>query len=190
MLISSRHISNRSVDRSKVTIKQQPTNHGNFHILTTNHITTKLTKPNHDDNDYSLDSEEDYCSGSWNVNHQQQSFWRLLSLHYPDITLDKQLILKPFTIDNIDGKKYHHMLSFYLTLKTCIFRRLQQASSVDDQGQDKDVSFKNDVEEVCSWFNCELTISKNALYSVDQCSGIKSVFASAWVYMLLQTLHF
>ena len=72
--------------------------------------------------------------------------------HYPDITLDKQLILKLFTIDNIDDKKHHHMLSFYLTLKTCIFRRLQQASSVDDQGQDKDVSFKNDVEEVCSSF--------------------------------------
>ena len=26
-----------------------------------------------------LDSEDDYRSGSWNISHQQQSFWRLLS---------------------------------------------------------------------------------------------------------------
>ena len=30
------------------TAKQQPTNHCNFHILTSNHIMTKLTNPNHD----------------------------------------------------------------------------------------------------------------------------------------------
>ena len=27
----------------------------------------------------SLDSEDDYHSGSWNISHQQQSFWRQLS---------------------------------------------------------------------------------------------------------------
>ena len=32
----------------KITAKQQPTNQNNFHVLTTNHITTKLTNPNHD----------------------------------------------------------------------------------------------------------------------------------------------
>ena len=38
-------IPQQTIDRSA---KQQPTTHYNFHVLTTNHITTKLTNPNHD----------------------------------------------------------------------------------------------------------------------------------------------
>ena len=35
----------QTIDGSKITAKQQPTNHYNFHVLTTNHITIKLTNP-------------------------------------------------------------------------------------------------------------------------------------------------
>ena len=38
----------QTTDGSKVTVKQQPTNHCNFDIMTTNHIMTKLTNQNHD----------------------------------------------------------------------------------------------------------------------------------------------
>ena len=38
----------QTIDGSKITAKQQPTNHYNFHVLTTNHITTKLTYQNQD----------------------------------------------------------------------------------------------------------------------------------------------
>ena len=61
------------------------TNHCNFHVLTTNHITTTLTNPNHDqshkssDDDSSLDCEDDYHSDSRNVRHHHQSFQRLPS---------------------------------------------------------------------------------------------------------------
>ena len=41
-------IPQQTIDGSKITAKQQLNNHYNFHILTTNHITTKLTNPNHD----------------------------------------------------------------------------------------------------------------------------------------------
>ena len=41
-------IPQQTINGSKITGKQQPTNHCNFHILTTNHITTKLTNPNHE----------------------------------------------------------------------------------------------------------------------------------------------
>ena len=60
--------------------KQQPTNHYNFHLLTTNLITTKLTNQNQDQRHkyhrltttlHSVDSENDYRSGSRNVSHQQ-----------------------------------------------------------------------------------------------------------------------
>ena len=36
----------------------------------------------------------------------------------------------------------------------CFARRLQQASSVDDQGKDKDASFKDDSVEVLTAFHC------------------------------------
>ena len=36
------------MDGSKITAEQQPTNHYNFHVLTANHITTKLTNRNKD----------------------------------------------------------------------------------------------------------------------------------------------
>ena len=64
-------------DRSKITAKQQSTNHCNFQVLTTNHyITTKLTNPKQDHSvvTTSIDSEDDYRSGSRNVSRQQQSF--------------------------------------------------------------------------------------------------------------------
>ena len=38
----------QTLDGSEITENQQPTNHYNFQVLTTNHITTKLTSPNHD----------------------------------------------------------------------------------------------------------------------------------------------
>ena len=41
-------IPQQTIDGSKITAKQQPTNHYNFHVLRTNHIMTKLTNPNHD----------------------------------------------------------------------------------------------------------------------------------------------
>ena len=67
----------QTIDGSKITAKQQPTKHYNVHVLTTNHITTKLTnhtpRPRSSDDDSSLDSEDDYRSGSRNVSHQQLS---------------------------------------------------------------------------------------------------------------------
>ena len=36
----------------------------------------------------------------------------------------------------------------------CFARRLQQASSVDDQGKDKDASFRDDSVEVSTAFHC------------------------------------
>ena len=36
----------------------------------------------------------------------------------------------------------------------CFARRLQQASSVDDQGKDKDASFRDDSVEVLTAFHC------------------------------------
>ena len=69
-------IPQQTIQGTKIT--KQPTNHCNFHVLTTNHITTKLTNPNHDEtHKYHhltttlLDSEDDCCSGSRNVSHQQ-----------------------------------------------------------------------------------------------------------------------
>ena len=41
------NIPQQTIDGSKITAKQQPTNHCNFHILTTNNTTTKLTNQNH-----------------------------------------------------------------------------------------------------------------------------------------------
>ena len=41
----------QTIDGSKITAKQQMTNHYNFHVLTTNHIMTKLTNPNEDQRD-------------------------------------------------------------------------------------------------------------------------------------------
>ena len=35
----------QTIDRSKITAKQQLTNHCDFHALMTNHIMTKLTNP-------------------------------------------------------------------------------------------------------------------------------------------------
>ena len=37
-----------TIDGSKIKAKERPTNHYNFHVLMTSHITTKLTNPNHD----------------------------------------------------------------------------------------------------------------------------------------------
>ena len=63
------YLAQQTKGRLKITAKQQPTNHYNFHVLMTNHITTKLTNPNHNhkimlssDDNSSLDSEDDYCS--------------------------------------------------------------------------------------------------------------------------------
>ena len=44
-LKQNRQANNRQI---KITAKQQPTNYYNFHVLTTNHITKKLTNPNQD----------------------------------------------------------------------------------------------------------------------------------------------
>ena len=44
-LKGNRQMNNR---RIKITAKQQPSNHYNFHVLTANHITTKLANPNED----------------------------------------------------------------------------------------------------------------------------------------------
>ena len=83
MTLNETDISQQTIGRMNITAKQQPTNHSNFHVLTTNHITTKLTSLNHDqrhkyhqssEDDFSLGSEDDYCLGSRNVSHQQQSF--------------------------------------------------------------------------------------------------------------------
>ena len=41
-------IPQQTIDGSKITAKLQPTSHCNFHVLTTNHITTKLSDLNHD----------------------------------------------------------------------------------------------------------------------------------------------
>ena len=46
--MTSNETDKQTIDGSKITAKQQPTNHYNFHFLTTNHITTKLTNPNED----------------------------------------------------------------------------------------------------------------------------------------------
>ena len=82
----------QTIDGLKITAKQQSTNQYNFHV----YITTKLTNPNHDQrHKYHhlmmtlnlLDSEDDYCSVSWNVSHQQQS----LDYPHPVITLDKHM---------------------------------------------------------------------------------------------------
>ena len=40
--MTSNETGKQTIDGSKITAKQQPTNHCNFHVLTTNHITTKL----------------------------------------------------------------------------------------------------------------------------------------------------
>ena len=42
--MTSNKTDKRTIGGSKITAKQQPTNHYNFHVLTTNHITTKMTK--------------------------------------------------------------------------------------------------------------------------------------------------
>ena len=41
----NRQTNNRRIENNS---KKQPTNHNNFHVLMTNHITTKLTNPNND----------------------------------------------------------------------------------------------------------------------------------------------
>ena len=41
--ITSNETNKETIDGSKIIAKQQPTNHYNFHVLTTNHMTTKLT---------------------------------------------------------------------------------------------------------------------------------------------------
>ena len=38
----------QTIDGSQITVKQQPTNHCNFHLVMTGHNTTKLIKPNYD----------------------------------------------------------------------------------------------------------------------------------------------
>ena len=40
-------IPQQTIDRLQVTVKQQSTDRYKFHILATNHVTTKLTNPNH-----------------------------------------------------------------------------------------------------------------------------------------------
>ena len=46
--MTSNETDKQTIDGSKITAKQQPTNHYNFHVLTTNHITTKLTYQSQD----------------------------------------------------------------------------------------------------------------------------------------------
>ena len=46
--MNSNETDKQTIDRSKITAQQQLTNHYNFHVLTTNHITTKLTYKNQD----------------------------------------------------------------------------------------------------------------------------------------------
>ena len=46
--MTSNETDKQTIDGSKITAKQQPTNRCNFHVLTTNHITTKLTNQNQD----------------------------------------------------------------------------------------------------------------------------------------------
>ena len=73
----------QTIDGLKKIAKQQPTKQYNFHVLTTNHMTTKLTNPNEDQRHkyhhlmttlhltLKMTSNR---SGNGNVSHQEQSF--------------------------------------------------------------------------------------------------------------------
>ena len=82
-------IPQQTIDEYENNNKQQPTNRCNFHVLTTNHITTKLTNSNHDQKQkyyhlattlhlpLKMTTAQVVETSVTDVSHQQQSFSRL-----------------------------------------------------------------------------------------------------------------